>query len=116
VRSPAPSGGLLTTAEEQVGVGDRVATRRNDTEVGIANRELWTVVGSQHGALEVVGDAGRRTLPVHYAVEHVDLAYATTAYGAQGSTVSTSHVLVGEHTSRIPSADPGCCTGGCRAT
>ena len=31
-------------------------------------------------------------------VEHVELAYATTAYGAQGSTVPTSHVLVGEHT------------------
>ena len=30
--------------------------------------------------------------------EHVELAYATTAYGAQGSTVPTSHVLVGEHT------------------
>ena len=30
--------------------------------------------------------------------EHVELAYATTAYGAQGSTVPTAHVLVGEHT------------------
>ena len=33
-----------------------------------------------------------------YAREHVELAYATTAYGAQGSTVPTSHVLVGDHT------------------
>jgi hypothetical protein len=31
--------------------------------------------------------------------EHVELAYATTAYGAQGSTVTFSHVLVGDHTS-----------------
>ena len=30
--------------------------------------------------------------------DHVELAYATTAYGAQGSTVPTSHVLIGEHT------------------
>jgi hypothetical protein len=30
--------------------------------------------------------------------EHVELAYATTAYGAQGSTVPTAHVLVGDHT------------------
>jgi len=29
---------------------------------------------------------------------HVEFAYATTAYGAQGSTVPVSHVLVGEHT------------------
>lgn len=92
------SGALLTTSGEMIGVGDRVATRRNDTEVGVANRELWTVVGSQHGALEVVGDAGRRTQPAGYAIEHVELAYATTAYGAQGSTVPTSHLLVGEHT------------------
>lgn len=92
------TGGQLTTTGEQIGVGDRIATRRNDTEVGVANRELWTVVGSQHGALEVVGDVGRRTLPVGYAIEHIELAYATTAYGAQGATVPTSHVLVGEHT------------------
>ncbi len=50
------------------------------------------------GSLEVVGEAGRRTLPTAYAREHVELAYATTAYGAQGSTVPTAHVLVGEHT------------------
>jgi hypothetical protein len=92
------TGGQLTTTGEQIGIGDRIATRRNDTGIGVANRELWTVVGSQHGALEVVGEAGCRTLPVEYAVEHVELAYATTAYGAQGSTVPTSHVLVGEHT------------------
>ena len=30
--------------------------------------------------------------------EHVELAYATTAYGAQGSTVPNSHVSVGDHT------------------
>ena len=49
-------------------------------------------------ALEVVGAAGRRTLPVEYATEHVELAYASTSYGAQGATVPTSHVLVGEQT------------------
>jgi len=29
---------------------------------------------------------------------HVELAYATTAYGAQGSTEPISHVVIGEHT------------------
>ena len=52
----------------------------------------------EHGALIVSGEAGRRVLPAAYVREHVELAYATTAYGAQGSTVPTSHVLVGEHT------------------
>ena len=42
--------------------------------------------------------AATRHLPAAYVREHVELAYATTAYGAQGSTVPTSHVLVGEHT------------------
>ena len=45
-----------------------------------------------------LGDAGRRVLPADYVRRHVELAYATTAYGAQGSTVPVSHVLVGEHT------------------
>jgi hypothetical protein len=46
----------------------------------------------------VVGEAGRRTLPAAYVAEHVELAYATTTYGAQGTTVSTCHVSVGDHT------------------
>ena len=76
-----------------------IATRRNDSDVGVANRELWTVVGcaaAERSRSSVTPGAARCQLP--YADEHVELAYATTAYGAQGSTVPTSHVLVGEHT------------------
>ena len=40
-----------------------------------------------------------RTLPAGYAREHVELAYATTVYGAQGETTSTGHLMLGEHTS-----------------
>jgi hypothetical protein len=36
-------------------------------------------------------------LPPGYVRGDVELAYATTAYGAQGATVTESHVLVGEH-------------------
>ncbi len=43
------------------------------------------------------GDSGQRELPPGYVRQHVELAYATTAYGAQGSTVRVSHVLIGEH-------------------
>ncbi|CAN5484500.1 hypothetical protein BH09ACT12_BH09ACT12_23970 [soil metagenome] len=89
---------IMTATGERIGVGDRVTTRRNDSDVGVANRELWTVVGSEGGRLTVDGEAGRRSLPVEYVDEHVELAYATTAYGAQGSTVSAAHVAVGEHT------------------
>jgi hypothetical protein len=91
--------GFTTAAGERVGVGDRIATRRNDSDTGVANRETWTVVAADRRGLTVVGEAGRRALPAAYVREHVELAYATTAYGAQGSTVTAAHVLIGDHTS-----------------
>ena len=93
------SDALVTGAGERIGVGDRIATRRNDTDTDVANRETWTVTDTQDRALVVDGEAGRRTLPADYVREHVELAYATTAYGAQGTTVPTAHVSVGDHTS-----------------
>jgi exodeoxyribonuclease V alpha subunit len=93
------SDAVTTAAGEQIGIGDRIATRRNDPGIDVANRETWNVIDTRNGALTVVGEAGQRTLSADYVREHVELAYATTAYGAQGSTVSTAHVLVGEHTS-----------------
>jgi len=89
----APVGGV-----PQIGVGDTVATRQNDAEVGVTNREMWTVIDSSAAGLRVKGESGQRVLPPAYVHEHVELAYATTAYGAQGSTVTTSHVLIGDHT------------------
>lgn len=88
---------VLTAAGERLGVGDTIATRRNDRDADVANRELWTVVSCDHGALTVRGEAGTRVLPPDYVRHDVELAYATTAYGAQGATVTESHVLVGEH-------------------
>lgn len=90
--------GVVTASGERVGVGDRIATRRNDHDADVANRETWTVLACHNGAVTVHGDAGTRDLPPDYVREHVELAYATTAYGAQGSTVPVSHVLIGEHT------------------
>jgi exodeoxyribonuclease V alpha subunit len=88
---------VLTAAGERLGVGDTIATRRNDRDADVANRELWTVVSCDRGALTVRGEAGTRVLPPAYVRRDVELAYATTAYGAQGATVTESHVLVGEH-------------------
>jgi hypothetical protein len=89
---------VITATGERVGVGDQIATRRNDREADVANREIWTVLHCADGALVVQSEAGKRVLPPDYVRQHVELAYATTAYGAQGSTVPVSHVLVGEHT------------------
>ena len=36
---------ITTRAGERLGVGDGVATRRNDPALGVANRDTWTVTG-----------------------------------------------------------------------
>jgi len=90
---------IVTATGERIGVGDRVATRRNDPALDVANRETWSVTGCHpDGDLTVVGTAGSRRLPRAYVHRFVELAYATTVYGAQGETVQACHVLVGEHT------------------
>jgi len=90
---------LTTAAGERIGVGDRIATRRNDRDLGVANRDCWTVTSiDADGSLHVHGRAGRRALPAMYVHDHVELAYATTVHGAQGETVPTAHFLVGEAT------------------
>lgn len=89
--------GVVTASGERIGVGDKIATRRNDQGNDVANRETWTVLASDNGALTIRGAAGTRVLPPGYVRQDVELAYATTAYGAQGSTVPISHVLIGDH-------------------
>ena len=90
------SDGVVTRAGELIGVGDPIMTRRNDTDHDVANRETWTVLDIDPAGMTVTGAAGQRRLPPEYVLKDVELAYATTAYGAQGVTVGTSHVLVGE--------------------
>ncbi len=85
---------------ERIGVGDRIATRRNDRDLDVANRDTWTVTAvDPDGGLQVADGDRRRRLPTEYVERCVELAYASTAYGAQGQTVDTAHVVIGEHTS-----------------
>jgi exodeoxyribonuclease V alpha subunit len=93
---------VATNAGERLGVGDRVATRRNDRHLGVSNRDTWTITAVRaDGSLTLRGRRATelRTLPAAYAREHVELAYATTVYGAQGETTRTGHLMLGEHTS-----------------
>ncbi|MEO6144610.1 MAG: AAA family ATPase, partial [Dermatophilaceae bacterium] len=91
---------VTTAAGERIGVGDRVATRRNDRALDVANRDTFTVTGiAPDGTLALDGGGrGERFLPAAYVKDHLELAYATTVYGAQGHTVTHAHLLVGEHT------------------
>jgi hypothetical protein len=89
----------VTHRGERVGLGDRVATRRNDSDLHVANRDVWTVAGiGDNGSLIVTGRGGQRELPADYVNRHVELAFASTAYGAQGETVDSAHLVVGEAT------------------
>jgi len=90
---------LVTDGGERIGVGDRVSTRRNDHDLDVANRDTWTVTGLRDdGTVHLVGSAGTREIPYWYAIHDIELAYASTIYGAQGETTPTAHLALGEHT------------------
>jgi conjugative relaxase-like TrwC/TraI family protein len=93
-------GGPATTtfAGECLTIGDRVSTRRNDPDLGVANRDTWTVTGVlSDGGLELADGERTRRVPRYYVDSSVELAYASTAYGAQGQTVDAVHVVVTDH-------------------
>jgi ATP-dependent exoDNAse (exonuclease V) alpha subunit len=105
---------VITRPGQRIGAGDRIATRRNDRDLEVANRDTWTVtaVGRRGGLLvtagTATGDVSRgdvtpvgarvRVLPADYVTEHVELAYASTAHGVQGDTVPAAHVVIGDQT------------------
>jgi exodeoxyribonuclease V alpha subunit len=97
--SADPDSPLVTARGERIGLGDRVATRRNDADLGVANRQTWTVTGiGEDGSLTLRGRGRDRVLPAEYATRFVELAYATTVHGAQGETVDRAHVAIGDTT------------------
>jgi hypothetical protein len=86
-----------------IGAGDVIQTRRNESTLGVANRQTWTVqhVGDD-GALRVVetvnGRKQQRTviLPPGYVAAGAHLAYAVTAYGVQGATFDVAHTVLSD--------------------
>ncbi|MGB6021878.1 MAG: MobF family relaxase [Ornithinimicrobium sp.] len=90
---------VTTGRGEILAVGDRVATRRNAPDLLVANRQTWTVTGVRADGSMVLHDRGRdQVVPIQYAREHVELAYATTVHGAQGETVTRAHVALTDST------------------
>ena len=106
VRAERITAGLVDTSVEargrrgcRIGVGDRVATRQNDREAGVANRDTWSVDAIRDDGSIDVHDAKRTvTLGAEYVAAHVELAYATTAHGQQGVTAERSVSFVSEAT------------------
>jgi len=85
----------LTAAGRTFAAGDRVMLLRNSAAKRLDNGDTGTAVGVDDGRLVVDLDRGQSvTLDRAYLVAgHVEHAYATTVYKAQGSTVTTGHVL-----------------------
>ncbi len=79
-------------------VGDRVLCRRNDRGLRVRNGTRGTIVDLNTSALTLRTDAGSlRSLPVRYAAEQLDHAYALTGHAAQGATVERAFVLLPDH-------------------
>jgi hypothetical protein len=90
---------ITSSSGERLGIGDRVATRRNDPDLQVANRQTWTVSGvGDNGSLHLQGRGLERQVPAEYAAQFVELAYATTVHGAQGDTVDRAHVALSDTT------------------
>lgn len=84
-----------------IGAGDLIQTRRNDTSLGVANRQQWIVQHVEADGSVWVRDAHderkrerTRHLPAEYLSEHAHLSYAATAYGMQGVTTPSSHTIL----------------------
>lgn len=80
-------------------IGDRLMTRSNDKQLGVANRDVWTVRRVHRDGSVTVREKGATVrLPKGYVQEHTHLAYASTVYGVQGATVDFAHGVVDEST------------------
>lgn len=67
--------------------GDRIMTRANDRDSGVANRQTFTVARIDRQGITVRDDRYREhRLTADYVREHVQLGYASTTYGVQGVT------------------------------
>ena len=89
---------MVTARGERIGLGDRVATRRNDPDLGVANRQTWTVTG--------LGDDGSLLL---HAADAIVRSRRSTRTGSSSSPTpppSTEHKARPSTEPTSPSARP----------
>lgn len=95
-----PTEAVVLSSGLRASAGDRIITRNNDRRLRIT-RTHWVKNGDRFtidrvrsdGGLSVRHEETGRTLdlPADYVAAKVDLGYATTYHGAQGSTVDVTH-------------------------
>ncbi|MEZ5088117.1 MAG: hypothetical protein R2722_18415 [Tessaracoccus sp.] len=75
---------------DPIAAGAQVATRENDRELGVANRQTWTVRGVNADGRITVADptTGHHRTPRRRLRPSMQLAYAVTGHGAQGMTAT----------------------------
>jgi len=69
----------------------------------VKNGDRWMVTATNSDgsmALRRANGSGEVSLPADYVAQHVELAYATTAYRSQGRTTDTAHAVVSPATTR----------------
>ncbi len=99
--------GVQVTDGQTAGVGDLMVTRHNDRRLSAEGRWVKNghrcVVTATHDDRRISArraDGAGEVLPASYVAEHVELAYATTSYQAEGRTVDTAHAFVSPTTTR----------------
>ncbi|MDA8312129.1 MAG: relaxase domain-containing protein [Actinomycetota bacterium] len=100
--------GVSVAGGATAGVGDKVVTRENDRRLvtgrrWVRNGDQWSVTATHaDGSMTVrrLHGTGELRLAANYVTEHVELAYAATAYRCQGRTVDTAHAMVSPATTR----------------
>ena len=77
-----------------IGVGDRILFRKNDTRMGVKNGSLGTITETAAGAMRVQLDEGKEITVDSNDYDEISHGYAMTIHKSQGVTVDQSRVLV----------------------
>ena len=83
-----------TKRELDIGIGDRLLFRKNDTALGVRNGSLGTVTVAVNGGLKVKLDSGREIAVDSNHYNEISHGYAMTIHKSQGVTVDQSRVLM----------------------
>ncbi|MDK3501650.1 conjugative transfer relaxase/helicase TraI, partial [Escherichia coli] len=93
---------LYTPDKIRVGTGDRMRFTKSDRERGYVANSIWTVTAVSGDSVTLSdGQQTREIRPgQEQAEQHIDLAYAITAHGAQGASETFAIALEGTEGNR----------------